>query len=67
VAVREPRQRGIGKVGWKAFTDFHEVFKEANLDGVVRTAVPRSFYRFESRFVAGCCDVIMSGVPGGGT
>ena len=39
VAVRKPRQRGIGKAGWKAFTDLHEVFKEANLDGVVRAGL----------------------------
>ncbi len=26
VAVREPRQRGTGPAGWKALTDFHEVF-----------------------------------------
>ena len=30
------------------------------------TAVPRSFSGIESRFVLGCCDLIMSGVPGGG-
>ena len=39
MAVREPRQRGIGKAGWKALTDVHEVLEEANLDGVVRAGL----------------------------